>query len=263
MSDEVTTDDKAVEVEVKVEDDTKEPVKAESQGVVEETTQKHEPSKQSPEGKRSAGQVIADLGNEKKAIAASLVNLAKSSEAARVEAQKMLVADPSIASYMKTKFGEDYDLITGEESVVKDGVDLEKIREEERTKAQAEVIREQMKTNQDKMVEARGKELGLNTEEFEQFKAKVSILGGDEAAMEDAALIVNSTKATARPSVDLPSGGEAGAPVTKEVTITTGLNEFAKGRNLDTKTFATEIDRVKSLHTVDRLGKPTMVLPGL
>lgn len=248
---------------VRVVDDITEPGKTETDGVAGDTV--NEPSKpDGQEGKRSAGQVIAELGNEKKTIAASLIRLAKSNESARAEAKKLLVEDPSMASYMKAKFSEDYSLITGEQPITTEAVDLEKIREEERTKAQADVLKEQLKTNQQKTVEAKAKELGLNTEEFEQFKRKVEILGGDEQAIADAALIVNSTKASSSDSVlDIPSGGEAGAPVQREVTITTGLNNYSTERGLNKKEFASDIDRVRSLHAVDRLGKPMMVLPGL
>lgn len=261
VKDPATTDD----VVVKVEGDTEQPATTETEGVAEGTAQNESTKPESQVEKRSAGNVIADLGNEKKAIAGSLVKLAKSSESAREEAKKILAEDPSMAGYMKSKFGEDYSLIMGDTPVAKnDKVDIEKIREEERVKAQADVIKTQLQTAKDKMIEDKAKELGLTTSEFELFKRKVEILGGDEQALSDAALIVNKDKANARDSfVGAPSGGEAEKPSTREVTITKGLNAFAEDHGIDRTKFATELDRVKSMHKLDAHGKPVMALPGL
>jgi hypothetical protein len=257
----IPTDD----VKVRVEDDVEEPVNTETQDEAEDTA-KNEPSKpSSQEGKRSAGHVIADLGNEKKTIAASLIRLAKSSETARMEAKKLLADDPGMASYVKSKFGDDYTQIIGDRPIAKDDkLDLEKIREEERVKAQAEVIKEQMQSNKDAMVMKKAKELGLTTDEFEQFKRKFEILGGDEKALSDAALLVNAQKAKAKDTFEgVPSGGEAEKPVEREITITRNLNAFAEDRGMNKQKFAGDLDRVKSMHKMDDYGKPVMVLPGL
>ena len=81
--------------------------------------------------------------------------------------------------------------------------------------------------------------------------------------MEDAALIVNRNKAAAKGGDYVPSDGEAERPAVREVTITPGLDEFAKGQQVDRKDFATGIQRVKDMHRVGVNGKSFMELPGL
>ncbi len=262
---EVSTDDKIKEeIEVKVEDDPKEPVKAETEGKGEETPLKNEtPKQESPGEKRSAGEVIANLGNEKKDMASKLVALAKTNDDARKEVREMLLNDPATAGYLKSKFGEDYDSIVGDKPLKEDTVDVVKIREQERVKAQAEAITAQMQSTNEKMLEEKAKELGFTSDEFETFKSKVELLGGGESAVRDAALIVNQVKATANKGEYSPEGGEADKPVTKQVTITPGLNDFSKGQGLDQKDFASGIARVKDLHQKDVHGRDVMSLPGL
>jgi len=259
---EVPTDDKAVEVEIKVEDDPK-PVDTETEGGGEETPTKNETSEPgSRDEKRSAGQVIADLGNEKKDIASKLIALAKTNPDAKKEVREMLLNDPSTAGYLKTKFGDDYDSIVGDKPLKEDTVDVDKIREQERTKAQAEALKAQLQSNSDKMLTEKAKEFGFTSDEFDKFKSKVDLLGGTEDAIKDAAMIVNSAKANANAGEYSPEGGEADKPVKKQVTITPGLNEFSKSQQ-DKGKFATDIARVKDLHRNDVHGKPVMDLPGL
>jgi hypothetical protein len=177
----------------------------------------------------------------------------------------MLLNDPSTAGYLKNKFGEDYGFIVGDEPVEskEPKIDLDKIREQERTKAQAEAIKAQMQLNTDKILVEKAKELGFTSDEFSRFKEKVELLGGDEQAIQDAALIVNQTKATAKTGEYMPDGGEAEKPVKREVTITKNLDSFAKSRGIDRNKFASELDRVKSLSRKDSKGNPIMELPPL
>jgi len=260
-TDAVSTDDKT-EVEVKVEDSTDEVVNT-AQGTEEETSTNDSSKQESSDDKRSAGQVIANLGNEKKSIASKFVSLARSSETSRQQVKDMLLEDPSTANYLKTKFGDDYDFIVGEKTVEDKSVDVEKIREEERVKAEAKAIKESLELNTEQTLQAKAKEYGFTTEEYERFKSKVNILGGDEDAIRDAALIVNQKKAAANTGDYVPDGGEAEKPLKKEVTITTGLSDYSDSQHLDKKEFATDIDRVKGLHKKDQFGKPVMELPGL
>lgn len=253
----------ADDIEVRVEDDTANEVKADVGGDGEETPKNEESDQRGEGSKRSAGSVIADLGNEKKQIAEKLVTLAKSSEDARQQVKSMLISDPSTASYLKKKFGDEYDLIVGDEEVDnKNKLDLDAIREQEKTKAQAEVIKEQMQINHEHMLTEKAQEYGFTSDEFEIYKKKVDLLGGDEQALKDAALIVNQAKAMATKGDYIPAGGEAEKP-RRTITITPGLNDFSKGMQVDQKQFASEIGRVKALHTIGLDGKPVMELPGL
>lgn len=262
---EVPTDDKIEEIEVRVEDTPVEPEKSELKGEGEDTPKKNETSEPaSRDEKRSAGAVIAELGNEKKAIASKLVALASTNDEARKQVREMLLNDPSTANYLKSKFGDDYDKIVGDQPIEKKAdVDVEKIREQERVKAQAEAIKAQMQSQNEKMLTEKAKAYGFTTEEFDLFKSKTEILGGDEGAMEQAALIVNHSKATASGGEYKPDGGEADKPVKRTVTITPGLNEFSESTMQDKKEFASDIARVKGLHRKDAYGKDVMDLPGL
>jgi len=253
------------EIEVKVESETDDEVNTDVEGSGEDTPAKNEPSKpSSPDDKRSAGNVIAGLGNEKKALATKLVSLAKVSENSRQEVKKMLIEDPSTASYLKTKFGDDYDLIVGEEPIKKDNeVDVEKIKEQARTQAEAEAIKSQMQASHEQMLLQKAKQLGFNAEELELYKTKVEVLGGDEKAIEDAALIVNYKKTTAKKGEFATEDKEAAEPKKKTVTITPALNDFAESSHVDKKEFASDIHKVKGLHRTDAHGKSVMDLPKL
>jgi len=252
------------EIEVKVESEVDGEVDTDTDDLEEDTSHKNVTSKpKSQDGKRSAGQVIAELGNEKKAIAAQLVTLAKTSESSRQEVKKMLIADPSTATYLKTKFGTDYDLIIGDTPITEDKVDIEKLKEQARAQAQAEAIKVQIQTNHEKMLTEKAASLGFTSEELETYREKVELLGGDDKAMEDAALIVNYAKATAKKGEYADGGAEADKPKKKQVTITPGLSDYSDSQRLDKKEFATELHRVKSLHRVDSMGKPIMDLPAL
>ena len=252
------------EIEVKVEDEGKEPEKSEPNPQGEETP-KNEPSTPADGGqgeKQNVGQVIANLGNEKKSIASNLVQLAKSSEANRQQVKEMILNDPALGSYMKSKFGPDYDSITTGEPL-KEEVDLDKIREEERAKAKVEAIREQLATNKEKLILENAKNFGFTTQETEIYRQKVDLLGGDEKALNDAALIVNPDKAKAPNKEPLPSGGEAERPAKREVTMSRGMYEAAERRGEDVKELAKDLEKVKGLHTEDSHGRSEMNLPGL
>lgn len=253
------------EIEVMVESDSDSEATTDTAEAVEETTQKNETSKPtSQDEKRSAGKVIAELGNEKKAIASQLVSLAKSSEASRQEVRKMLINDPSTGSYLKGKFGTDYDLIMGEKALEKiDQIDIEKIKEQARAQAQAEAIRAQIQQSHEGMVIEKAQQLGFTSDELDAFKAKVELLGSDEKAIEDAALIVNYKKATAKKGEFATSEGEADRPKKRQVTITPGLSDLADSQALDKKQFASDLHRIKSMHRLDEYGKPVMDLPRL
>jgi len=257
-----STDD----VIVKVESDTEGEAKTDTQGIEGETSTQNEPSKpQSQDEKRSAGKVIAELGNEKKAFASKLVSLAKSSESSRQEVRRMLIEDPATGSYLKSKFGDDYDAIIGDKPIAKEsGVDIEKIKEQARAQAEAEAIKLQLQQNNDDMLRHKAEQLKFTSDEFELLKAKARLLadGGDEDPINNAALIVNFKKSTAKKG-EFASEGEAPMPKKREVTITPALSDFSDSQHLDKKSFASDIQRVKSLHRTDNQGKSIMDLPSL
>ena len=271
--DDTQTDNEISAEEIEVEVEGKVGFEDNSDEVIEEedTSKKHEISKPSGDNmNRSAGRVIANLGNEKKAIAEKLVKLAKSGEEARSSVKEMLSADPSTETYIKTKFGDDYDLIMGDTPIAgteKEDreIDLEKIRAQERAKAQAEAIKEAIAENREKMLLEKAEKLGFTSEEFEVFKHKVELLGGGETAMEDAALLVNRKKALARTGEYADGDGETTSPPSgkKVITITPGLNQLIEDSLLDKKEFALKLNRVKELHNKDGQGRTTMSLPRL
>lgn len=252
------------DIEVKVEDESGSEAKTDTTDQEVETSLKNEPSKpKSPDEKRSAGNVIAKLGNEKKAFASKLVSLASSSESARQEVKKMLIEDPATAAYLKEKFGDNYDAIIGDKPITKDIVDIEKIKEQARAQAEAEAIKLQLQQTHEAMLRQKAEQCKFTSDEFELYKAKVELLGGDDKAIEDAALIVNYKKATAKKGEFIPDSGEATPPKKREVTITSGLSDLADSQRLDKKQFASELQRVKNLHRTDIMGKNVMDLPSL
>jgi len=273
QTDGAPTDDKAPleEVEIRVESDTGSEATTDTTVAGEETPTTNTATEPSgDDAGRSAGKVIADLGNEKKVIAANLVSLAIGSEESRKQVKDMLLKDPATAGYMKAKFGEDYDAIIGDKEiaagVTPEPVDMVKIQAEADARAQANAIKANLQTNHDNMLEAKAAEFGFTVEEVALYKTKVTLLGGDETALNDAALLVNQAKATAKPGSPIVGGGEAPKPGTKVVTITPGLNGLATDMNLNPeakKEFAKDIQEVKDLHQDDAFGKPEMVLPGL
>ncbi len=265
LNDGSTDDETSIEeIEVKVEADDVDEEKSDVDVKEEDTSSKNEPSKpMSQDDKRSAGKVIANLGNEKKALAEKLVTLAKTSEDSRQEVKKMLTKDPATANYLKGKFGDDYDSIVGDEPLKEDeSVDVEQIKKQAVAQAQAEAIKAQIQVSHEELLTAKGKQFGFTSEEQELFIEKVELLGGDEKAMSDAALIVNHKKATAKGGeFKTDDGGEAPEPKKKQVTITPALNDFADGQHVDKKEFASGIHRVKGMHKKDNFGKPVMELP--
>jgi hypothetical protein len=175
----------------------------------------------------------------------------------------MLIEDPANGAYLKEKFSDDYDAIIGDKPIAKEsGVDIEKIKEQARAQAEAEAIKLQLQRNHDEMLRHKAEQLKFTSEEFEMYKAKVELLGGDEKAIEDAAILVNYKKATAKKG-EFASEGEAPQPKKREVTITPALSDFSDSQHLDKKAFASDIQRVKSLHRLDAQGKPVMDLPSL
>ena len=73
------------------------------------------------------------------------------------------------------------------------------------------------------MLTEKAQEYGFTSEEFEIYKKKVELLGGDEQALKDAALIVNQAKATATRGDYLTLGGEAEKPKKKPTMFSSPL----------------------------------------
>jgi len=217
-----------------------------------------------------ASQIISKLGEEKKAAYSQLVTLARSSDTAKEQVRGMLNSDPQLQSYVKSKFGADYDFIVSDAKAAPDNsIDLEKIKEEERVKVRAELIQEQLKSNRDQLVAQKAKQLGLNTDEFDKFQKyfeTLSVTDGEETALDKAALLVNSDKATAQrvsANVQFGGGGEAEAPKAREVRISPAMKfaiEHGMGQNLNE--FAKGMDRVLRASVVED-GEKLTVLQGI
>jgi hypothetical protein len=270
MDETSSTDD----IQVEVTKDTVEPVQTEQTGGAEDTAIKNDaptPEAKAEEGKGgNVGAVIEKLGNDKKAAYEDLMDLAMESEVARDKIKAKIQSDPSMEKYVKSKFGTQYDQIMSDKPVTKtEGLDLEKIREEERIKARAELIEKQIVTNRDKYLDQKAVEFGFNADETEKFKKTFDVLSGveadEDAAARSAARVVNDEKVSAKPiSHNTAGGGEAPAPVdSKIVKVSAGLAEFAKSRGIELKEFAREIATIQERSSVDNKGVSVLSLPPL
>lgn len=217
--------DKSQEVQPKV--TTEEQPKTEAEG--DSTKQKSE-------------QLISQLGEEKKQIATKLIELARTSDVAEEQVKKLMEDNPSIKTYVKTKFGNDYDnLIKEKKSDDSLSVgDLKKIREEERIKAKADVLLEQLESNKTRQLEQFAESHGFNTDERASLEKYVKVIeqeDGFDAALEKSAILVNASKAQTKQESGsvLPTGQGAKAPSEKEVKVTPEILQAAReqGRSVD------------------------------
>lgn len=224
------------------------------------------------DGKRSS-QIINQLGEDKKAIVGSLIQLAKDNPQAREKLAEMVSNDVSLSTYIRKKFGNDYDQLIKSKAVENENVDLDSIREQERAKARAEVLLEQLEANRVKLVDNTAASYGFNSEEVSEFRHNVDLLssaGEDmDKAIEKAAILTNSTKALAgrRTSIIPKSGNEAPAPTKREVKISSGLASVAT-RYGGLKGMAKVVDGVRGKSVPDQEGRRSinnsvMVLPDL
>lgn len=262
------------DIKIEVTETAKQPVTTEQKGGGEETPVKNDSPASEPKGVEDngdkAGYVIEKLGNEKKALVQDLLSLAKENEVARAKVKAKLESDPSMEKYVKSKFGDDYDFIMTDAPAKKTAdIDLEKIKEEARIQAKADVLEDQIKKSQDKFLEEKAKAYGFNTDEFEKFKRTVEALRGtgldDESLVKKAALVVNDEKASAKPIA--PSapigGGEAPKPSTKTVQMSQAMMDHAVSIGKDPKELARELLRVKEMTGLNDKGQEALILPGL
>lgn len=230
------------EIKIIVEDSNNESARAE-QVLGGEDTPKNETSTPALSGqdvRNSAGVIANALGNEKKVAYENLVALAKESDIAKKHLQGMMESDNDIDKYVKAKFPVDYSLIKSNEAVtpksdVGAGVDLNKIREEERIRAKAELLTEQIAEANNATIQDKGFKLGFNVEEMEKFKGYVNVLGID--AIDNAALLVNQEKANANRSFNTPGTITTPSdtqPKVDQVVLPKGIVNYAEmtGQNL-------------------------------
>jgi hypothetical protein len=228
-----------------------EPSKDETKVIVEDTTQKNEveASDKSDEDvqtqKTEAGgdakhssKIISDLGEDRKRLAGELIDLARTSETATEKVKELMISDPKMERLIKTKFGKDYDrIMSGEVPSKKDEgldikIDLEKIKEQARIEARAEIIMKEAAIKRQQQFDTFAQSSGLNTDEAEQLQDNAELLEpkyGYEKALEMSLLIVNRDKALAsKGNVQLPSGGQVSKEPKKTVESTPELEEYRK-----------------------------------
>ena len=109
-------------------------------------------------------------------------------------------------------------------------------------------------------IDPAGQETLQNVIMSEATGGTIAVVYGSDA---DAALLVNQAKAQATKGSYYSGAGEAEKPSTRVVTITPGLNAFAEDARIDKKVFATDLARVKALHTRDVHGDLVMNIPEL
>ena len=171
-----------------------------------------------------SSKTISELGEDRKRLASELIDLARTSETATNKVKELMEKDPRMERLIKTKFGSDYDRIMAGEVPAKaatvEPVDIEKIKEQARVEARAEVIMQEAENTRQTQLTKFAQSNGLNSEEADQLKENSELLEakfGFEKALEMSLLIVNKDKANAsKGTVKLPSGGqEIGQPPKK------------------------------------------------
>ena len=249
-------------VEVIVEEEAQEPTNVETTGTAGDTAQKDvaevsdKPQGEAgSDGKRSS-QIINELGERNKAFAGKLIQLAKDNPEAKTQLTEMVNDDPSVAAYIRTKFGSDYDeLIKGKADDT--ATDVATIRKQEYARAEANIILEQFKKNQEELIDNKAASYGFNSEELSSFRANVELLTGAGESQEDAikksAIIVNSTKALAgtRAVATPPSGLGAPQPPSKRtVKISPALADLS-GRYGGLQGIAKNISKIEGRSVED------------
>jgi len=215
-----------------------EPSNDETNATVEETTQKDDTqvpdsSEQSADDAQTneagskvdtkASKVINSLGEDKKVFADKLIALAKSSDANKDVVADLIKEKPDVEKYFKTKFGDDYDRLfkqtSGTDSSATD-FDVEKVREEERTKARAELLFEELNSKKSKALEEFAELKGFTTEEAEKLNRYAKVLEQEdefgEELLNKAGLLVNSEKTATRSLPSSTPSGDAQPPAARK-----------------------------------------------
>jgi len=171
----------------------------------------------------NASKIISNLGEDKKVFAQQLIDLAKQSDANREVVKNLIKGRPDVEKYFKSKFGEEYDTYfkMQEQSGVNTetaGLDVAKIREEERAKARADVYFEEFEKKNAKAVEELQQPNNTPQKNMMRYHALLKILESEMEFGEDllmkAGLLVNVEKTTAGKKMPaMPTkGNEAKAP---------------------------------------------------
>lgn len=159
--------------------------------------------KEKAEGETNrASEIISSLGEDRKKLAENLLKLASESKEAEAQVKTLIEEDSSIAKLIKTKFGKSYDELMKPKKE-REHFDVDSIREEERIKARADIILEQISQNKTRELETFAQSKGFNSDEFQALKKYVDVLektDGFEKALEKSAILVNSSKANTKRS---------------------------------------------------------------
>ena len=222
---------------------------------VEDTTLKNEvttPAKAESGGDaKHPSKVISDLGEDRKRLGGKLIELARESETAREQVLQMIEEDSGMATFFKPKFGADYDALVSGKPAPK-AVDAQKIREEERIKARAELIMEELGKNKMKQGETLAEQFGFSTDEAERLHTYAKLLEPEskdyDEALRKAALVVNQDKANAGSSENpITRGGqEVKAPSGKNIEVTPELRSYARSMGRKAEDVAEGLKRVEA-----------------
>lgn len=209
-----------------------------------------------------ASKVISSLGEDKKVFAQQLIELAQTSDTNREVVANLVKTRPDVEKYFKSKFGEDYDRLFSESGTGEDGTadfDVEKIRAEERAKAQADVIIQQYEKRKSAAIEEYAEQNGFTPEEAEELTKYVNLLGAESEfgpeLLKKAGLVVNADKTSSKSMPSTPSKGDAGKPqVKKEDAINKNdpiLQKVARQIGKDPDTLVKNLQEMDAKRTKD------------
>ena len=202
-------------------------------------------------------QKVAQLGEQRKSAVRDYLESTLVSKEGIKMAQDKFSKDPEFERYVKTKFGSYYDKITEGESIKEEEkVDIEKIRREERLKAEADFKFKQIEEIRTKLIQQKAEEYGFTSSEKDNFENHVNLLrNGNDVEDEDiifkkAALITNESKAKAvSPSTSsrVEGGQQESAGEVKNLTLSPRLYDHAVRTGQDPKKLAKDISNLKGI----------------
>lgn len=213
-----------------------------------------------PEEKKvdRSGKVIRELGEGRKTLAESLVNLAKKGgKDAQAELQRIVEEKPDLKALIQSKFGNIDDALAAEP---KEALDEDKIRKQEGIRVRAEMIDEQIKASKATELEHFAHNHGLNADEVEELFDQATALEGQKikgktldwtAALDKSLLLVNSDKAKTNTRSSATSVGQESVtnrPTPDKTPVTPELTQFQKlvyGSARTASDIAEGLDRVE------------------
>jgi hypothetical protein len=242
-----------------VEDTT---VKNETESKETNTTAEKAVSEESKDEVDRSGKVIRELGEGRKALAEGLLELARNDEVAKTKLVKLVNEFPSLQKHFKSKFGEEYETVLKQEVSEKKeipAINEEQIRKEERIRAKAEILEEQLNASKQKELEHFALSIGFSADEAEELKETASVLEGTKSkdkvidwtdALKKAAMTINYDKASKK--VQIPRGtGLSKNPQPNKAEMTPEVEQYALRTGRNPKDILSGLERVEKQITND------------